>query len=60
MGITMKISEGKCTQICAALAKAQQDIERIQAAGAVERLELEQLCRELLGVVQDLCVLIGQ
>ena len=29
----MNISEEKRTQICAALAKAQQDIKRIQAAG---------------------------
>jgi len=32
MVIIMNISEEKRTQICAALAKAQQDIKRIQAA----------------------------
>lgn len=57
----MNISEEKRTQICAALAKAQQDIKRIQAAGAIDDFsEVEQICRELLEVVQELRTLTDQ
>ena len=46
MVIIMNISEEKRTQICAALAKAQQDIKRIQAAGATDNSpEVERICR---------------
>ena len=59
MVIIMNISEEKCTQICAALAKAQQDIKRIQATGVMDDFpEVERLCRELQDVVRELCVLI--
>ena len=59
MVIIMNISEEKRTQICAALAKAQQDIKRIQAAGAMDNSpEVERLCRELQDVVMELCALI--
>ena len=55
----MNISEEKRTQICAALAKAQQDIKRIQAAGAMDNSpEVERICRALQDVVQDLRILI--
>lgn len=55
----MNISEEKRTQICAALAKAQQDIKRIQAAGAMDNSpEVERICRELQDVVRELCALI--
>ena len=48
MVIIMNISEEKRTQICAALAKAQQDIKRIQAAGATDNSpEVERICRAL-------------
>ena len=58
MVIIMNISEEKCTQICAALAKAQQDIKRIQAAGVMDISEVERVCRELQDVVRELCALI--
>ena len=46
MVIIMNISEEKRTQICAALAKAQQDIKRIQAAGAMDNSpEVERVYR---------------
>ena len=61
MVIIMNISEEKRTQICAALAKAQQDIKRIQAAGATGcSSEVERLCSELLDVVQELRALTDQ
>ena len=41
----MNISEEKRTQICAALAKAQQDIKRIQAAGVMDISEVEWVYR---------------
>ena len=59
MVIIMNISEEKRTQICAALAKAQQDIKRIQATGVMDDFpEVERLCRELQDVVRELCALI--
>ena len=59
MVIIMNISEEKCTQICAALAKAQQDIKRIQSTGVMDDFpEVERLCRELQDVVRELCALI--
>ena len=59
MVIIMNISEEKRTQICAALAKARQDIKRIQAAGAMDNSpEVERVCRELQDVVRELCALI--
>ena len=59
MVIIMNISEEKRTQICAALAKAQQDIKRIQDAGAMDNSpEVERICRELQDVVRELRVLI--
>ena len=59
MVIIMNISEEKRTQICAALAKAQQDIKRIQATGVMDDFpEVERLCRELQDVVRELRVLI--
>ena len=59
MVIIMNISEENCTQICAALAKAQQDIKRIQATGVMDDFpEVERLCRELQDVVRELRVLI--
>ena len=55
----MNISEEKRTQICAALAKAQQDIKRIQATGVMDDFpEVERVCRELQDVVRELCALI--
>ena len=54
MVIIMNISEEKRTQICAALAKAQQE----QAAGVMDISEVERLCRELQDVVRELRVLI--
>ena len=45
MVIIMNISEEKRTQICAALAKAQQDIKRIQAAGVMDISEVERVYR---------------
>ena len=45
MVIIMNISEEKRTQICAALAKAQQDIKRIQAAGVMDISEGEGVYR---------------
>ena len=45
MVIIMNISEEKRTQICAALAKAQQDIKRIQAAGVMDISEVEWVYR---------------
>ena len=60
MVIIMNISEEKRTQICAALAKARQDIKRIQAAGVMDNSpEVERICRELQDVVRELRVLIG-
>ena len=56
----MNISEEKRTQICAALAKAQQDIKRIQAAGVMDISEVERICRALQDVVQELRILIVQ
>ena len=57
----MNISEEKRTQICAALAKAQQDIKRIQeAAGVMDISEVERICRALQDVVQELRILIDQ
>ena len=58
MVIIMNISEEKRTQICAALAKAWQDIKRIQAAGVMDISEVERVCRALQDVVQELRVLI--
>ena len=59
MVIIMNISEEKRTQICAALAKARQDIKRIQAAGVMDDFpEVERVCRELQDVVRELCALI--
>ena len=61
MVIIMNISEEKRTQICAAPAKAQQDIKRIQAAGAMDNSpEVERICRALQDVVQELRILIDQ
>ena len=56
----MNISEEKRTQICAALAKAQQDIKRIQTAGVMDISEVERICRALQDVVQELRILIDQ
>ena len=51
----------KRTQICAALAKAQQDIKRMQAAGAMDNSpEVERIYRALQDVVQELRILIDQ
>lgn len=58
MVIIMNISEEKRTQICTALAKAQQDIKRIQAAGVMDISEVERVCRALQDVVRELRVLI--
>ena len=58
--IIMNISEEKRTQICAALAKAQQDIKRIHAAGVMDISEVERICRALQDVVQELRILIDQ
>ena len=58
MVIIMNISEEKRTQICVALAKAQQDIKRIQAAGVMDISEVERICRALQDVVQELRILI--
>lgn len=59
MVIIMNISEEKRTQICAALAKARQDIKRIQATGVMDDFpEVERVCRELQDVVRELCALI--
>ena len=58
MVIIMNISEEKRTQICAALAKAQQDMKRRQAADVMDISEVERLCRELQDVVRELRVLI--
>ena len=59
MVIIKNISEEKRTQICAALAKARQDIKRIQATGVMDDFpEVERLCRELQDVVRELRVLI--
>ncbi len=60
MVIIMNISEKKRTQICAALAKAQQDIKRIQAEGVMDISEVERICRALQDVVQELRILIDQ
>ena len=60
MVIIMNISEEKRTQICAALSKAQQDIKRIQAAGAMDISEVERVYRALQDVVQELRILIDQ
>ena len=60
MVIIMNISEEKRTQIYAALAKAQQDIKRIQAAGVMDISEVERICRVLQDVVQELRILIDQ
>ena len=60
MVIIMNISEEKRTQICVALAKAQQDIKRIQAAGVMDISEVERICRALQDVVQELRILIDQ
>ena len=60
MVIIMNISEEKRTQICAALAKAQQDIKRIQTAGVMDISEVERICRALQDVVQELRILIDQ
>ena len=60
MVIIMNISEEKRTQICTALAKAQQDIKRIQAAGVMDISEVERICRALQDVVQELRILIDQ
>ena len=60
MVIIMNISEEKRTQICAALAKAQQDIKRIQAAGVMDISEVERVYRALQDVVQELRILINQ
>lgn len=56
MVIIMNISEEKRTQICAALAKAQQE----QAAGVMDISEVERICRVLQDVVQELRILIDQ
>ena len=56
----MNISEEKRTQICAALAKAHQDIKRIQAAGVIDISEVERVYRALQDVVQELRILIDQ
>ena len=56
----MNISEEKRTQICAAFAKAQQDIKRIQAVGAMDISEVERVYRALQDVVQELRILIDQ
>ena len=58
--IIMNISEEKRTQICAAFAKAQQDIKRIQAIGAMDISEVERVYRALQDVVQELRILIDQ
>ena len=58
--IIMNISEEKRTQICVALAKAQQDIKRIQAAGVMDISEVERVYRALQDVVQELRILIDQ
>ena len=61
MVIIMNISEEKRTQICAALAKAQQDIKRMLAAGAMDNSpEVERIYRALQDVVQELRILIDQ
>ena len=61
MVIIMNISEEKRTQICAALATAQQDIKRMQAAGAMDNSpEVERIYRALQDVVQELRILIDQ
>ena len=60
MVIIMNISEEKRTQICAALAQAQQDIKRIQAAGVIDISEVERVYRALQDVVQELRILIDQ
>ena len=61
MVIIMNISEEKRTQICAALAKAQQVIKRMQAAGAMDNSpEVERIYRALQDVVQELRILIDQ
>jgi aspartate aminotransferase-like enzyme len=60
MVIIMNISEEKRTQICAAFAKAQQDIKRIQAVGAMDISEVERVYRALQDVVQELRILIDQ
>ena len=60
MVIIMNISEEKRTQICAAFAKAQQDIKRIQAIGAMDISEVERVYRALQDVVQELRILIDQ
>lgn len=60
MVIIMNISEEKHTQICAAFAKAQQDIKRIQAVGAMDISEVERVYRALQDVVQELRILIDQ
>ena len=60
MVIIMNISEEKRTQICAALAKAQQDIKRIQVAGVMDISEVERVYRALQDVVQELRILIDQ
>ena len=56
MVIIMNISEEKRTQICAVLAKAQQE----QAAGVMDISEVERICRALQDVVQELRILIDQ
>ena len=54
----MDISEEKRTQICAALAKAQQDIRHIQANGVLNSYpEMEQLFSELQDVVNEIRIL---
>ena len=58
MVIIMNISEEKRTQICVALAKAQQDIKRIHAAGVMDISEVERVYRALQDVVRELCALI--
>ena len=60
MVIIMNISKEKRTQICAAFAKAQQDIKRIQAVGAMDISEVERVYRALQDVVQELRILIDQ
>lgn len=60
MVIIINISEEKRTQICVALAKAQQDIKRIQAAGVMDISEVERVYRALQDVVQELRILIDQ
>ena len=54
----MNISAEKRTQICTALARAQQDIKRIQAAGVMDISEVERVCHELQDKVQELRALI--